>query len=65
MTVIPGLLTNLLLIPAMWHDKKRLGYVHRTYWIGGAVLLGHQLLRAPIGNSDAWQAFAAWLMQVV
>jgi hypothetical protein len=64
-TVIPGLLTDLLLIPALLHDKKRLGYVHRTYWIGGAALLASQLLRAPIGNSAAWQAFAGWLMQVI
>jgi hypothetical protein len=64
-TVAPGLLTDLLLIPAMLHDKRHLGYVHRTYWIGGAALLASQLLRAPIGNSAAWQAFAGWLMQLI
>ena len=64
-TVAPGLLTHLLLVPAMLHDKRHLGYVHRTYWLGGAALLASQLLRAPIGNSAAWQAFAGWLMQLI
>lgn len=64
-TLIAGLLTDLLLVPALIHDKVRLGRVHRTYWIGGAALLASQLLRPPIGNSDAWQAFAGWLMRVI
>jgi hypothetical protein len=64
-TILPGLLADLLLIPAMLHDRKHLGYVHRIYWIGGAALLASQFLRVPIGNSAAWQAFAGWLMQVI
>ena len=61
-TLVPGLLADLLLVPALIHDKRRLGYVHRTYWIGGAALLASQWLRPVIGNSEAWQAFAGWLM---
>jgi hypothetical protein len=64
-TIPAGLLADLLLIPAMWHDKRRLGYVHRTYWIGGAALLASQFLRVPIGNSAWWQAFAGWLTTVI
>lgn len=64
-TILPGLITDLLLIPAMWHDKKRLGFVHRTYWIGGAALLASQFLRVPIGASAAWQGFAAWLTTII
>jgi hypothetical protein len=64
-TLMPGLLTDLLLVPALIHDKVRLGRIHRTYWIGGAALLASQLLRPVIGNSDAWQAFAGWLMRLV
>jgi hypothetical protein len=64
-TLIPGLLADLLLIPALIHDKRRLGHVHRTYWIGGAALLASQWLRPVIGHSDAWQAFAGWLMRVI
>ena len=64
-TIMPALLTDLLLVPALIHDKVRLGRVHRTYWIGGAALLASQLLRPVIGNSDAWQAFAGWLMHLI
>jgi hypothetical protein len=64
-TIVPGLLTDLLLVPALIHDKARLGYVHRTYWIGGAALLASQVLRPVIGNSEAWKAFAGWLMRLI
>ena len=62
-TIPAGLIADLLLIPAMWHDKKRLGYVHRTYWIGGAALIASQLLRVPISESGAWIAIAAWMQR--
>lgn len=62
-TIPPGLIADLLLIPALLHDKKRLGYVHRTYWIGGAALIAHQLLRVPISEWSAWHAFARALQQ--
>lgn len=64
-TILPGLLTDLLLVPALVHDKLRLGHVHRAYWIGGAALLASQLLRPVIGNSEAWHAFAGWLMRLI
>jgi hypothetical protein len=64
-TIMPGLLTDLLLVPALIHDKLRIGHVHRAYWIGGAALLASQLLRPVIGNSDAWQSFAGWLMHLI
>ncbi len=65
MTLVPGFLTDLLLVPALIHDKRHLGRIHRTYWVGGAALLASQALRPMIGNSDAWRAFAAWLMRLV
>ena len=64
-SLLPGLLTDLLLVPALIHDKVRLGSVHRIYWIGGAALLASQLLRPVIGNSEVWQRFAGWLMQLI
>jgi len=64
-TLVPALLTDLLLVPALVRDKMRLGRVHRTYWIGGAALLASQALRPVVGNSDTWKAFAGWLMQLV
>ena len=64
-TILPGLLTDLLLVPALVRDRLRLGHVHRVYWVGGAALLASQLLRPVIGNSEAWQAFAGWLMRLI
>ena len=65
LTAVAGLVTDLLLIPAMWHDYKRLGFVHRVYWIGGAALIASQFLRVPIGASAAWRSFAGWLMTLL
>lgn len=60
-TILPGLLTDVLLVPALLHDRKTLGYVHRVYWIGGAALVASQLLRAPIAATDTWR----WIANVV
>lgn len=60
-TVPAGLITDLLLVPAMLHDRKTLGRVHATYWIGGAILVLSQLLRAPIGATSAWQSTASFI----
>jgi hypothetical protein len=62
-TIPPGLIADLLLIPAMWHDKKRLGHVHPVYWIGGAALVATQLLRVPISETAAWHAIVRGLQQ--
>lgn len=63
-TIIPGVIADLLLIPAMLHDRKRLGYVHPTYWIGGAALVASQLLRVPISETATWHAIARWFTQL-
>jgi hypothetical protein len=64
-TVPAGLITDLLLIPAMLHDRKHLGRVHRVYWIWGGVLVASQLLRAPIAATDAWGAIASGIAALV
>jgi hypothetical protein len=57
-TILPGIIADLLLVPALLHDRKHLGYVHPVYWIGGAALIVSQLLRVPISNTAAWHAVA-------
>jgi hypothetical protein len=57
-TILPGLIGNLLIVAAMLHDRKHLGRVHRTYWVWGAVLLAVQVLRAPLSTTSAWIAIA-------
>lgn len=58
-TVPAGLLTDLLLVPALWHDWKTRGRIHPAYIWAGAALVGHQLLRVPLAASSAWHAAAA------
>lgn len=60
-TVPAGLLTDLLLVPALVHDWKTLGRVHPTYWVAGAALVASQLLRVPLAASPAWHAVAGWV----
>ena len=60
-TVVPGLVSDLLLVAAMLHDRKHLGHVHRVYWIAGAALVAVQVLRVPISTTETWMAIASWL----
>ena len=64
-TVPAGLLTDLLLVPALWHDRKTRGQVHPVYWIAGAALVASQLLRVPLAASPAWHAVAGWVSAVL
>lgn len=64
-TIPAGLITNLLLVPAMLHDRKRLGYVHPTYWIAGAALVASQLLRVPMAASSTWHWIAGGFVNLL
>jgi hypothetical protein len=64
-TILPGLIADLLLVPAMWQDYRRLGRVHRVFWIGGAALVASQVLRVPISRMPAWHALADWLARLI
>jgi hypothetical protein len=55
-TVMPGLLVDLLIVAAMLHDRRTRGRVHPAYWIAGAAVLAVQLLRAPLSTSGVWIA---------
>ncbi|MEO8482006.1 MAG: hypothetical protein ABI634_07350 [Acidobacteriota bacterium] len=57
-TIPAGLIADLLLVPALLHDRKHLGHVHPAYWIGGAALLASQFLRVPISHTAAWHRIA-------
>jgi hypothetical protein len=64
-SIMPGLVSDLLLVWAMVHDKRTLGYVHRVYWIAGASLLALQVIRIPIAASPAWAAVANFVTTLV
>jgi hypothetical protein len=54
-TIMPGLVVDLLIVAAMIHDRRTLGRVHRVYWIAGAAVLAVQVLRVPISTTNAWE----------
>jgi hypothetical protein len=60
-TVMPGLLSDLLIAWAMVHDKRTRGRVHPVYWIAGGALVAVQVLRVPLSATTVWLNFAAWL----
>lgn len=53
-TVLPGLVTDLLIVVAMIHDRRTIGRVSRVYWIAGGCVVAVQLLRVPISTTAAW-----------
>ena len=63
-TVLPGLVVDLLIVAAMIHDRRTRGSVHRVYWIAGAAVLAVQVLRVPVSTTAAWTTVTNWLLAV-
>lgn len=63
-TLVPSFITDLLLVAAMWRDRRVHGRVHRAYWIGGGVLVAVQVLRVPLALTPAWQSMADGLIRL-
>ena len=61
-TVMPGLVVDLLIVAGMVYDLRTRGRVHRIYWIAGGVTLAVQLLRVPLSQSSAWLHATTWLL---
>lgn len=61
-SVFPGLVTDLLILTAMVHDRRTRGRVHPAYWYGGACVLAVQLLRVPLSTTSAWMRLTHWLI---
>jgi hypothetical protein len=61
-TVISGLVVDLLIVAAMIHDRRTRGQVHRVYWIAGAAVLAVQVLRVPVSKTHAWSVIAQWVL---
>ena len=58
----PGILSDLIVVVAMLHDRKSIGHVHRSYWIALAVMVGTQVIRIPLGMTSGWDAVARGLV---
>lgn len=63
-TVMPGLLSDVLIVAAMIHDRRTAGRVHPVYWIAGGALVALQVLRVPVSATAAWTRVADWLLSV-
>jgi hypothetical protein len=63
-TLVPSMITNLLLVAAMVHDRRSHGRVHRVYWIGGGLLVAMQVLRVPFAYTSVWQSMADGLIRL-
>ena len=57
------LVSDLFIIPCLLHDIFTRGRFHRATILGGLLIVVSHLLREPVGNTQAWLAFATWLTQ--
>jgi hypothetical protein len=61
-TVLPGLVVDLLIVAAMVHDRRTRGHVHQVYWIAGAAVVAVQVLRVPASATSGWAHVVSWLV---
>jgi hypothetical protein len=64
-SVVPGMVIDLLIVAAMIHDRRTRGRVHPVYWYAGAVVLAVQVLRVPISATSAWMNVTHWLVALL
>ena len=64
-TVMPGLVVDLLIVAGMIYDWRTRGRVHRVYWLAGGVTLAVQVLRVPLSQTEAWLRVTTWLLALV
>lgn len=60
----PGILSDLIVVVAMVHDRKATGRVHRAYWVALAWMVAVQLTRISIGTTSGWDAVARGLVRL-
>ena len=59
--IVPSLLLMLLVVAGIVYDRRTRGKSHPAWLAGGAIMITVILLRAPIGGTAPWLAFADWL----
>ena len=63
-TVLPGLVADLLFVAGMIHDRRTRGRVHPVYWIAGASVVAVQVLRVPLSTTSVWTHVTDWLLAI-
>ena len=61
-SVMPGLVIDLLIMAAMIRDRRTRGRVHPVYWMAGGAVLAFQILRVPLSTTRGWDHVARWLV---
>ena len=61
-TIMPGLVVDLIVVAGMIHDRRTRGRVHPAYWAAGGALLAVQLLRVPFSTTTGWMRVTDWLV---
>lgn len=57
--LVPHLVVvSVFILAGITYDWKTRGRPHPTWLIGGSVIIGALLLRAPVGATEAWKDFA-------
>jgi hypothetical protein len=64
-TVMSGLVSDLLIVAAIIHDRRTRGRVHPAYWIAGGAVLAIQVLRVPVSMTSAWMNVATWVVALM
>lgn len=60
-TVIPAMLANLMIVPALVHDWRTRGKPHLVYIVGGGLMILTNVLRGPVSRTDLWHSVAGTL----
>ena len=55
----------MFLVALIAWDLHQNGRVHRATMIGGAVVVGSQILRLAVWDTAPWLAFARWAVSLV
>jgi hypothetical protein len=59
--LVPALLADALIVVAMIFDWRTRGRIHPAYLVGGAIMVGVHVLRAPASTTSWWYAIADFL----
>ena len=57
----PALIADTLILAGMIYDLRTRGRIHPTYVIGGVIMVGMHLLRAPVSTTQWWYGVADFL----
>ena len=59
----PALIADALILAGVVHDMRTRGRPHSAYLVGGALMLGVQVLRGPVSTTRWWYAVAEFLVR--